>query len=156
MEQLLRDGGDLDSMDRSLLDYGAMRNAQVKNGQPMSPTGGATLPPPPSGVVNASPCTPPVSPASPCEDLSASNGNSSLIKKDLVVRFTEQQNCVASVTSSSAGGAATAAAARLCQDRRFSDDVSSTNEMASEGKADFVCRLSLVLAFRIAWQGFVF
>ena len=60
MEQLLRDGGDLDSMDRSLLDYGANRNISVKpNQQPpqavLSPTMANNLPPPPQsrGGVNS-------------------------------------------------------------------------------------------------------
>ena len=139
MDQLLRDGGDLDSMDRSLLDYNALKSANaVKYGMPpvsnattngngipiTSPTGLVSsqvgIPPPqPSNHSSnrnsvLSPSTPPVSPCSPLpppphmiQD-GAHSGDlvgdllsdvTSVVKKDLVVRFTEQQNAVHRFTS---------------------------------------------------------
>ena len=141
MEQLLRDGGDLDSLDRSLLDYNAMKNVNAvkcntatsaglinnattnENGMHISsPTElvSSQLPIPIQQSSNHSssrnsvltPNTPPVSPMCPlppppmlqeggeCElmsDLLLDAGN--IVKKDLVVRFTEQQNAVHHVTS---------------------------------------------------------
>ena len=141
MEQLLRDGGDLDSMDRSLLDYNAMRNVNAvkcgtgsstgiisnvttnENGMRISsPTGivSSQIPIPTSQASNhlssfnpsLTPVTPPVSPCSPLPpppmlqdngqgdftgDLLMECGN--IVKKDLVVRFTEQQNAVHHITS---------------------------------------------------------
>ena len=146
MEQLLRDGGDLDSMDRSLLDYNAMKSANAvkcggvpplsnatTNGNSMpisSPTGMVPnleqrkaqlgIPPPQSSNHSSnrdssilSPATPPVSPISPLppppmlQD-GAHSGDligdllldaTNVVKKDLVVRFTEQQNAVHHFTS---------------------------------------------------------
>ena len=142
MEQLLRDGGDLESMDRSLLDYNAMKNANVGkcnkqqesgivnggtangNGLPavMSPTGMESYQISTSiseGSNRASsfnpaltPVTPPVSPCSPLPPppMLQENGNgdvsgdllmdiNNVVKKDLVVRFTDKQNTVQHVTS---------------------------------------------------------
>ena len=141
MEQLLRDGGDLDSMDRSLLDYNAMRNVNAvkcgagnspgiisnvttnENGMRItSPTGivSSQLPIPTSQASNhmsscnplLTPVTPPVSPCSPLPPppLLQDNGEGdmtgdllmdveNIVKKDLVVRFTEQQNAVHHITS---------------------------------------------------------
>ena len=142
MEQLLRDGGDLDSMDRSLLDYNAMKNANsmkncgnispgIVNGasstnengmQITSPTAlvSSQLPPPIQHVSNHSssfnpsltPVTPPVSPCSPLPPPPMMQGNGqgnltsdllmdagNVVKKDLVVRFTEEQNAVRHITS---------------------------------------------------------
>ena len=136
MDQLLRDGGDIDSMDRSLLDYGANRSNIV-----IRTNGDGTLSPPATfsppfhqqqqsqnlsvGVT----ITPPGSPMSPVA--SPANGTASpvppdpsvvimqqqqqqqncnvmsnLVKKDLVVRFTEFQNSVQHVTSATAPAAA--------------------------------------------------
>ena len=142
MDQLLRDGGDLDSMDRSLLDYNAMKNINSvkcsagnnsagainnvttnENGLSAgTPTGLLGSPPallsdPSNHSTNSfnpslTPVTPPVSPCSPLppppilqdgaqqsttNDLLMDTGN--VVKKDLVVRFTEQQNAVQHVTS---------------------------------------------------------
>lgn len=131
MEQLLRDGGDLDSMDRSLLDYSAGRIGSGNNGGPNVVIRGHT-----SGDGARSPTyihnhmsasTPPVSPVTPipsplngttspspptsCQPIksefgltnncSANNSAqmSNLVKKDLVVRFTEFQNTVQHVSS---------------------------------------------------------
>ena len=138
MEQLLRDGGDLDSMDRSLLDYNAMKSVNaVKCGnspgngmQITSPTAmvSSQLPPPIQQVSNHSssfnpaltPVTPPVSPCSPLPPppLLQGNGQGNLtsdllmdagnvVKKDLVVRFTEEQNAVSHVTSAMSSSAST-------------------------------------------------
>ena len=155
MDQLFRDGGDLDSMDRSLLDYNAMKNVtDVKCGnspgiinnastnengmQITSPTGmiSTQLPPPIQQVSNHSssfpeikssfnpaltPVTPPVSPCSPLPPppLLQGNGQGNLnsdllmdagnvVKKDLVVRFTEEQNAVSHVTSAMSSSVSTA------------------------------------------------
>ena len=145
MEQLLRDGGDLDSMDRSLLDYNAMRNVNtVKCGTGNSPgiTSNVTTNEngmritSPTGIVSSqlsipthqlsqasnnlaschpslTPVTPPVSPCSPLPPppMLQDNGHGMditgdllmdvehIVKKDLVVRFTEQQNAVHHTTS---------------------------------------------------------
>ena len=140
MEQLLRDGGDLDSMDRSLLDYAPGRggpggpNIIIRtnnNGDgAMSPPGsfsppyahqqqqslsvGLTSTPPGSPMTPlASPANGTASPLPPpppnhsvtlpgdahvpnCNNAAAMSG---LVKKDLVVRFTEFQNSVQHVTS---------------------------------------------------------
>lgn len=130
MEQLLRDGGDLDSMDRSLLDYSAGRIGSGNNGGPSvviraHNSGDGALSP--SYIHNhMSATTPPVSPVTPvpsplngttspspptsCQPVpselglpncSANNSSqmSNLVKKDLVVRFTEFQNTVQHVSS---------------------------------------------------------
>ena len=161
MEQLLRDGGDLDSMDRSLLDYNAMRNANAvkcgagnspgvnsnvttnENGMRIiSPTGmvSSQLPIPGSQASNhlsscntsVTPVTPPVSPCTPLppppmlqdngqgdftNDLLMDVGN--IVKKDLVVRFTEQQNAVHHITS----------AMPTSPDTRTASSVTEGNEM---------------------------
>ncbi len=134
MDQLLRDGGDLDSMDRSLLDYGAGRaggpNIIIRtnnNGDgTLSPPGtfsplygqqqhhnlgvSLTVTPPGSPMTpiaspangSASPVPPHLSPSDASVHLSNCNlaaQMSGLVKKDLVVRFTEFQNSVQHVTS---------------------------------------------------------
>ena len=91
MEHLLRDGGDLDSMDRSLLDYNHKNNPIItQNGQESPP-----LPAPPTqyndkAAINVSPATPLPTPISSPEGVTVMP----MIKRDLVVRFTEQQNSV--------------------------------------------------------------
>ena len=134
MDQLLRDGGDLDSMDRSLLDYGAGRHGGPNiiirtnnNGDgTLSPPGtfsplygqqqqhnlgvAMTITPPGSpmspiaspGNGSASPVPPHLSPGDGSVHLTNCNTTASmsgLVKKDLVVRFTEFQNSVQHVTS---------------------------------------------------------
>ena len=104
MEHLLRDGGDLDSMDRSLLDYNHSKNpiiAQNGNGQESPP-----LPAPPTqyndkAAINVSPATPLPTPISSPEGVTVMP----VIKRDLVVRFTEQQNSVRCEMASSSGAA---------------------------------------------------
>jgi hypothetical protein len=113
MDQLLRDGGDLDSMDRSLLDYGNTRvciahqqqqQQQHTSGRLASQVNGhQALPPPPhtapcelstpetpNTAVILSPATPPATPVTSPEGVPLQP----VIKRDLVVRFTEQQNSV--------------------------------------------------------------
>ncbi len=121
MEQLLRDGGDLDSMDRSLLDYNPAQqhpnrkhpmSADAHAGQQLSPgvlsptsatAGGSSAaavngdmsldtPATPNTAVILSPATPPVSPVTSPEGVTLPP----IIKRDLVVRFNEkgQQNSV--------------------------------------------------------------
>ena len=133
MEHLLKDGGDLDSMDRSLLDYGqnkVLLNQQQQNGGhsagqhggggggldandsdagglPAHPTNGAAgaAAAPPHHHTHAqndashsnntaaiifSAATPPVTPVASPEGVKVMP----VIKRDLVVRFREQQNSV--------------------------------------------------------------
>ena len=133
MEHLLKDGGDLDSMDRSLLDYGqnkGLLNQQQQNGGhsagqhsgggggldandsdagglPAHPTNGAAgaAAAPPHHHTHAqndashinntaaiifSAATPPVTPVASPEGVKVMP----VIKRDLVVRFREQQNSV--------------------------------------------------------------
>ena len=127
MERLLRDGGDLDSMDRSLLDYnGANTNGSgvtggagtvVSSSTGMSATGvcasspgengGIGMPRPPSTASATSPnggvTSPTASHNGRCEVVVNSpqgNGND-CVKRDLVVRFTEQKNAVKSALADS-------------------------------------------------------
>ena len=112
MEHLLRDGGDLDSMDRSLLDYN--HHSSNKNTNPTIVTtshngNGADSPPlpdPPTqyndnkAAINVSPATPLPTPISSPEGVTVMP----VIKRDLVVRFTEQQNSVRCEMAAGAGG----------------------------------------------------
>ena len=107
MEHLLRDGGDLDSMDRSLLDYNHKNNPIVtQNGQ----NGGQESPPLPApptqyndkAAINVSPATPLPTPISSPEGVAVMP----VIKRDLVVRFTDKQNSVRCEMAASAGGGA--------------------------------------------------
>ena len=107
MEHLLRDGGDLDSMDRSLIDYNQAKIAVIppesQNGDhsSQSPTLSSLpyplinsdnlLSPVPNASISVLPATPMTSP------MSSPDGSVNVmpvIKRDLVVRFTEQQNSV--------------------------------------------------------------
>ena len=133
MEHLLKDGGDLDSMDRSLLDYGqnkVLLNQQQQNGghsagqhgggggldandsdagglpaHPTNGAAGAAAAPPHHHHTHAqndashsnntaaiifSAATPPVTPVASPEGVKVMP----VIKRDLVVRFREQQNSV--------------------------------------------------------------
>ena len=105
MEHLLRDGGDLDSMDRSLLDYNHKNNpiiaTQNGNGGAESPP----LPAPPTqyndkAAINVSPATPLPTPISSPEGVTVMP----VIKRDLVVRFTDKQNSVRCEMASAATG----------------------------------------------------
>ena len=121
MEQLLRDGGDLDSMDRSLLDYNPQSSQQKQHqqmsqltsppsGQVRAPLNGGgvggsgsggnspagqttgvngelSAPVTPQTAVILSPATPPVTPATSPEGVQLPP----VIKRDLVVRFSEKQ-----------------------------------------------------------------
>ena len=112
MEHLLRDGGDLDSMDRSLLDYN--HHSSNKNTNPTIVTtshngNGADSPPlpdPPTqyndnkAAINVSPATPLPTPISSPEGVTVMP----VIKRDLVVRFTEQQNSVRCEMAAGGGG----------------------------------------------------
>ena len=136
MDQLLRDGGDIDSMDRSLLDYGANRSNIVirTNGDgTLSPPAtfsppfhqqqqsqnlsvGVTITPPGSPMSPvASPANGTASPVPPDPSVMIMqqqqqncNAMSNLVKKDLVVRFTEFQNSVQHVTSATTSASASA------------------------------------------------
>lgn len=100
MEHLLRDGDcDLDSMDRSLIDYnqskvgvaGHAPNILNGNGHvEISSTDNSKLLS--AATINISPATPVTTPTSPCGE--AGLNVMPVIKRDLVVRFTEQQNSV--------------------------------------------------------------
>ena len=117
MEHLLKDGGDLDSMDRSLLDYGqnkGLLNQQNGTHPLASAADASSLPhPPPSltsqqqqqhqqavnstdashhnvATVIFSAATPPATPMASPEGVNVMP----VIKRDLVVRFREQKNSV--------------------------------------------------------------
>ena len=139
MERLLRDGGDLDSMDRSLLDYNPSSsspsvpaNCAAANGKAAMNNGSIaatspTLPPPqpqlPSlngdgggGVGDQAAMAPPPydeDGAGGCVHATPSAPPGQLAKKDLVVRFDGEKTEVKSVAGggSGGGGASTAAPA---------------------------------------------
>lgn len=108
MDHLLRDGGDLDSMDRSLLDYNhaSQKVAVISSSSHAHNGNGHTLESPNNQqpqIEHLPPVTPPntalvLSPATPTTSPSSEVGGVSsvlpVIKRDLVVRFTEQQNSV--------------------------------------------------------------
>lgn len=124
MEHLLRDGGDLDSMDRSLTDYNQVKilnhthtnqeapptNGQNGHASSSSPDFSPPPPPPVVNVQNADLLSPSnsgtgslnaaisITPATPLPSplLSPEGGVNvmPMIKRDLVVRFTEQKNSV--------------------------------------------------------------
>ena len=130
MEHLLRDGGDLDSMDRSLIDYNHTKGLANLPGSPVvSPGSGhaphslnghtsvssPTLPPPPhlggqadlldpsaglGASISFSPATPLPTPLTSPEGVNVMP----VIKRDLVVRFTDKGNSVQCEMASGNGG----------------------------------------------------
>jgi hypothetical protein len=124
MERLLRDGGDLDSMDRSLLDYnpaasGASRavsavpeNSKVSmnNGSITSPTSppplsGAGLTASSNGGMAAECATSPMSYRSAASESAGQHDDMAMqiLKKDMVVRFDEERTSVKSALASGGG-----------------------------------------------------
>ena len=135
MEKLLRDGGDLDSMDRSLLDYNGKHRIIVNNSnslvaaaamqqqqqpqqqQQLSPqavSSPVSSPQPPvngnggSGILSPAAVISPTSFMSDSgEFISSASVANQILKRDMVVRFTEgQANCVQSSTVSAQAVAA--------------------------------------------------
>lgn len=91
MERLLLDGGDLDSMDRSLLEY----NGPNHPGFGSSMNGSNTITP--SGTPITSPTSYKSSENGPHGEimLSPSDVTNQIMKRDLVVRFTEEKSASA-------------------------------------------------------------
>ena len=135
MERLLRDGGDLDSMDRSLLDYNPSSSpsipancAATANGKAAMNNGSIaatspTLPPPPQaqlpslngdgggGGDQAAMAPPPYDEdgGGGCVHATPSAPPGQVAKKDLVVRFDGEKTEVKSVAGGGGGGVSAAA-----------------------------------------------
>ena len=84
MERLLRDGGDLDSMDRSLLDYSAVVSNKVNSGSGGNMHNG--------GSDGAGTPTPEVATSPTAAASKPVVVNKSAAKRDMVVRFTDNKS----------------------------------------------------------------